>query len=261
MIALVGALTMGPLSLTAQPETEGWVIDRFEWEGGLDDATVISVENGLGDVRARGSEQGTLSVLAVLQYPEDDRSPPMVDVVRDGTRITVRVLPAATPSPNAASGPRPRVDLSLFVPPGIRLVVSTQDGLVEAKGLENDVEARSIRGDLRLVTSGSVRAMSERGDVTVHWTGAEWATPPSIETVTGAIELWMPRDANALVAIETAGLISTDYTLEVEHRDDRAAKRATARLGNARTKIDVRSARGDVRLLRSPLPPANVDAE
>lgn len=240
--------------LAAQPELDGWSIDRFTWEEATRGATSILIHNPLGDVRLRGTDGDLVSLLGILQHP-DDQAVPAVTVRRDGTvlRIETAVATAADAAPSPDDAPPARVDLSIFVPAGLPLAITVADGLIEAKGLDNDLETRSFRGPQRLITSGTASVFSERGDVMVHWTGADWRRPPKVETVTGTIELWMPRATRAEVTIETAGLIATDYTLEVEHRDDRATKRARATLGGGGIAVDVRSARGDVRLLRSPL--------
>ena len=57
--------------------------------------------------------------------------------------------------------------------------------------------------------------------------------------------------AAVTVAAETTGVISTDYSIDIEHGASRNHKIATATLGGGGPKLEIRTLRGDIRLFRT----------
>lgn len=230
---------------------EGWTIDRFNWQEPLGSTDAIAVDNRFGNVHARASKTDDVEVLAVSQHADGEAKPPTVTVSRVDRRIEIEV---AMPEGDRPDDLR-RVDLTVFVPASARLVVRTEDGLVDAKKLGCDIEATSVRGKLRVSTAGSVDLRSEHGDVVATLLSDRWPAPPRLETVTGGIELWLPEAAAARVEASTGGLLTTDFSLEIEHDRSSNTKHAVVDLagGPAAATVQLVSAKGEIRILRSPI--------
>jgi len=232
----------------------GWTIERWRWAGAA--GARIAIESAHGDVRVRGAATDEVEVTAVLQHAEGD--PLRLEVRVDDSGPTLRIGVAA----GAAGGGetvetaemrRRRADLVVMVPSGVPLLVRTVDGRLEVKGLVAAVDAASRGGAIVLQVGGEVHARSEWGAVEVVLEAGAGPRPATIETLTGDVLVWLPREADVTATVESRGEITTDYSLAIERDplDDRL-KRATARIGAGGIPLHVQSNRGNVRLLRSP---------
>jgi hypothetical protein len=140
----------------------------------------------------------------------------------------------------------------LFVPQGSPVDIETERDDVEIKGVESDVTVRSIEGDLRLRSiGGRISAKTARGAIAATLETGVTDEPQSLATETGPIEVHLWEDADLQVEIATSGVISTDFSIEIEHRRfEEPGKRAHAVIGAGSARLVLRSNRGPVSLLR-----------
>jgi hypothetical protein len=227
---------------------ESWNKESAQWLEKIEPGGRVRVVNLLGDIRARfGGYEDQVEILATLQFTDQQTSVPEVtlDRVDGGLDVSTRW------STGDGAG-RGRVDLVVFVPQGATLDARTEDGLVEAKGLKGDLIASSLQGEIRIrSTRGRVNAKSSRGAIsTLLETGATEQTQ-SISTETGEIEVYLWEDASMQVQLATSGEISTDFSIEIEHRRfEEPGKFGRATIGEGGPKLVLESKRGRVRLLR-----------
>jgi hypothetical protein len=265
LIRPCGAATAASLVLLCGPPAaagaekdlrQHWRIEKLEWQGSIGDLRGLEIVNDLGDVRARLSSDDQVYVSAVVQRHEDD--PYQADLrigERDG-RMTLEPAFAAEQSvdPQLLSEGMElrRIDLTVIVPVGAELEVRTVKGLIEAKGLESDVVAASTAGDVVVSILGSLRAETERGAITATFKSTEWSVAPALSTVTGDVSVWLPAGADVTVDAETSGLITTDYSIEIDSEPPPSERKAaTARIGGGGHTLTIKSTKGAVRILRS----------
>ena len=153
-----------------------------------------------------------------------------------------------------AEGEAGRVDLVVFVPVGLSLDAEAENDNIEIKGVRGDVVASSRTGDIRIRSvQGRVRAKTVRGQISVALVTDATRESQSCITETGDIEVYLREDANAEVRIATSGEISTDFSLNIEHRRlEEPSKHATAVVGDGGNELELSSKRGRVRLLLLP---------
>ena len=144
---------------------------------------------------------------------------------------------------------RRRIDLTLIVPAEAMLDLATKGGLLEAKGVEGALVARTKSGDMTISSAGLVDAATEHGSIKLDMKSTSAKELPKLETVTGNIELWIPQKANLNVYVETEGVLSTDYSVEID-RNGRL-KRIRAELGRGGKTLKIKSVRGAVQLFQS----------
>ena len=215
----------------------------------------LRIRNPFGNVHARfGGYENEVEILTTTQRLEQDLPELRVDLQTgpDGMQINVdfeRKANQAAPPPN---GTRDRVDLVVFVPQGVTLDVETLDGMIEAKKLKGDLFASSINGDLKIKSiAGRVRAKTVHGQITALIEGGVTGEPQDLVTSTGDIEVHLWEDARFNVELATSGEISTDFSLEIEHRRFEEPKKiARAIIGDGGPELKLHSKQGRVRLLR-----------
>ncbi len=147
---------------------------------------------------------------------------------------------------------RDRIDLVLFVPIGRHVDLTTVNDDIAVKGLQGDLTIRTVKGDVSLrKVAGAVNVSSEHGRVVALLETGVTQADQHIESVTGDLEITVYEDATHEVAIATSGIISTDFSLEIEYRRlEEPGKHARATIGGGGPKLSMTSKRGKVSLLR-----------
>jgi len=256
------ALTIAASGVQAQtPAPDPALAKQSEqWFEPVEAGKTLRVVNRFGNVYARfGGYQPQTEILATIQKLDPER--PALRVAREqvDSGLTVRVGYADPASPGSlvtvpTEGSLDQVDLVLFVPKGTTLDVETMDGLIAIKKIKSDLFASSIDGEIRIQSiEGRVKVKSDRGPISATLEVGVTGEPQEIVTTTGEIEVHMWEDAEMDVRIATSGEISTDFTMEIEHRrSEEPGKHAKATVGKGGPRLDLRSKRGRVRLLRLP---------
>ena len=195
-----------------------WTIDNFRWSGALAPSTAIEVLNPYGDVRLRPADAGEadVSLSAMIQRRISDPVKPEVKIERRRGRLTIEVAYPAAPQ-----GDLHRVDIAVFIPARVRLAARTREGMIQANGLDNDVELESVGGNVSLTTTGTARIVSDRGDISANLKGDRWSRAPRLFTRQGDITLRLAEKADARLQIRAPGEISLREEARVERRTDR----------------------------------------
>lgn len=234
-------LCVSSLTARGQETPPDWTVDNFRWAGALAPETAIEVLNPYGDVRLRAADAGEVEVSAMIQRRISDPVKPDVRLGRRRGRLTVEVK-----YPTAPRGDLHRVDIAVFVPAGARVSVRTEDGMIQANGLANDVELESEGGNVFLTTTGTARVSVVRGNISADLRRDRWDRAPRLTTREGDITLSLPKDADARVQIQAPGEIS----LGKEGRfESRTAGKAIVTFGEGTHLLSLETQRGDVTLL------------
>ena len=254
-LALVMVILVPSLLTAADDLLPKWVIEKAEWSGELEARQTVQIRNDFGDIRVRPSEDGRVNVSAAIQRHADDPRSAEIAHREDGAVFEIEVTFAPVEPRQgvieADSWQRRRIDVTLFLPREAMLVASTERGLIEVKGAESRVDARTQWGDVVLSTGGPVTAYSERGRIDAHFRGTAWPVASRLETLTGSITVFVPAESNVSVEMETTGQLTTDFTLKVAHRPETALKTGRATLGDGTARLYLRSDRGNLSLRRS----------
>lgn len=215
-------------------------IDNFRWTGPLAPAAGVSVLNPYGDVRVRVADGGEVEVSAMIQRWASQPATAEVRLGRRRGRLTIEVV-----YPAASGQDLRRVDLTVFVPAGAPLAVRTRDGLIQARGLANDVRLESAGGDVVVATTGAARVCVERGNISAVL-GRDSRRASRLATRQGDITLRLPADADARVKIRAAGEIAVQRPAQLERR---TARKAIVTLGQGTHLLSLETRRGGVTLL------------
>jgi len=215
----------------------------------------LRVRNSFGNVYARfGGYENKVELLTTTQRLEIDLPELRVDLQTgsEGLEISVDFELKADQTAPPQGKTRDHVDLVLFVPQGVTLDVETRLGSLEIKKLKSDLVVSSIAGDMMIKgVKGRVQAKTDRGKITVVLENGVTTLPQSFVTSTGDIEVHAWEDSQFDVELATSGVISTDFSLEIEHRrSEEPQKIARAILGDGGPVLILHSKQGRVQLLR-----------
>ena len=253
----VCALVLGAVGIAAasqgvaQPDEDWEKTNETYFETAGNHAAVV-VENPHGNIWVRfGGYEDQVEIIATSQRIEADLPKLIVRRDRVGEDLHVRVL-AETADIEAPAVRRDRVDLVVFVPIGRRLSLSTTDDDIAVKGHQGDLKVHTVKGNISLrKIKGTLDVSSERGRIVALLESNVTEASQTFESVTGDIEVTLYEDAKHDVAIATSGIISTDFSIEIEHRRfEEPGKHARTSIGGGGPKLSMTSKRGRISLLR-----------
>lgn len=272
--------------------------DPLRWSGALRSGAHVRVASMKGAVRVEPASGGTLEVVA---EPRDDRrrrEPLRLDVVEHADGVTICVLTAERRCSADGLDDEGRgwswrgddyaaTDVTVRLPRGASLAVSTGNGAVEVQGTEGEVRAssgngavtlRGVRGAVRASTgngavtvdgvqgevqastgngrvtvttaSGPVRASTGNGDVQVRMASLRDAGDMRFSTGNGRVTVHLPASFSGTLDLNTGrGDAVTDFPIQVSGRLRRNTVRGTVGDGRGPT-VRIRSGNGDVEVRR-----------
>jgi len=256
------ALLLLPLALVLAAAAPRADQDPFRWSGEVPRGRSIEVRGIQGDIRAEPASGSQVEVVAHKRAGRrGDPGDVRLEVVRHEGGVTVC---AVYPTPAGARANRcapgggggqsvrdndVRVDFTVRVPAGVRLVARNVSGDIETGALRSPVSARTVSGSVRLATSEWGEASTVSGDISAALGRAAWQDELDFRTVSGNISLELPSGADTEVRAETvSGRVSSDFALNemrgyVHHR-------VRGTLGSGGRTLELKSVSGDIRLRR-----------
>jgi hypothetical protein len=180
----------------------------------------ITVEHASGD-----------SMRVIAMRTGDGRDAVQVRVLDRGERLTVCAAHpsakedngstvgcgTAVPSSNGRKQMRgdARVNFTVQLPDGFRVVARAVDGKVMARGLGNDLEVSTVNGDVSIQTTGAAEAKTMNGNIDAQ-VGRMADADNRFETLHGNVTVLLPGDVGAAVRAESVtGQIQTDLPIQV----------------------------------------------
>jgi hypothetical protein len=249
----------GPAHADGTSETDapaGYSLDRSEQVLRLGSGQRVIARNDFGDVRARfGGYAGDLEILAVLQQFANEGAKLEVQTHAEGETLVVDVGYADAAGERITrrtAGQRRRVDLVLLVPEKSPLEVVTSHGLIQLRGLNSDVTARSDSGEIQFRSiRGNVDVATGSGEILAALPAQERAQIQRIRTDTGDLRLMVAEDGHFSIDASGDGLISTEFPLRFDAAAD-GVRQAHVVVGKGVTPVAVHVGSGHLRIERKP---------
>lgn len=206
----------------------------------------LRVENVQGSIWVEGWDRSEVEVRAVLRSPAPFAAVEVL-VEREADALRFRTLhrpqdPDVNPEPGA------QVDYHIRAPRQAELHLRTVTGNITVRDLEGAVEVRTLAGRVeQLGLAGPVRARVLNGDIRLE--ARQLPEPPGgidLETVQGSVALLLPARPDAELRVSTlAGRIESPYLFATS---DAADSSSQVRLGRGRTRIRLRTVRGNIEI-------------
>ena len=236
------------------------VAQDFDWSARLGDGQAIEIKGINGNVTARGTSSGEVTVTARKSGP--DRNDVRIEVVEHDRGVTIcAVYPDKNDGrPNeCAPGNKGRmntedteaeVEFEVMVPATVRFVGKTVNGDVYASGLTADAVASTVNGDVEVRTGGWVEASTVNGSIKATIGKADWSGDADFTTVNGNIELTVPADLNADIEASTVnGDFESDFPVTIRGRFGPRTVRGT--IGDGGRTLELSTVNGSIRLRQS----------
>jgi hypothetical protein len=233
---------------SAHVDTAHVNITRSDFAATLDVGTAVTIDNPYGDVHVRfGGFEHKVDGHVVLQEPAGAAHIGLVPGLVEGRYTVAPRLP-----PHATLQEGQRLDLSVFVPEGHDLRVTTERGSIDVRGVHGDVDLASIGGSITLrAIKGAIQAQTRDGTIEASLGTAPKGARQRLATITGSLQVGVDDDLDAAVRMATSAQFATDYSIQVERRvGEEPNKVARTVIGENHSTLALDSKRGEIRLLR-----------
>lgn len=240
---------LAPSLLVAQASGD-WQIHRSTWQEDIVRGTPIEIHNHYGDVRIRGKKDITVDITAHTQKHKNDKHLIAITHKREQNKLVIQVAYAGNDQDTFKKSGKRRLDMAVFIPEGSPLTVRTHKGLIQARGIVGDVDYFSERGNIYSKNKGHVVIGSRQGDITAALLDTTWKKPAKIESQLGDIEVHLPLGPSLSVNARTAGQITTDYSLTIDHKPKSIEKLAKVKIGKGEHVLSLINKKGAVKILK-----------
>ncbi len=207
----------------------------------------IRIDNPYGDVRVRfGGYESTLEWRTVAQNAAATHK-----IAVSGDSQTSFVVSARLPEGVALAADQ-RIEITAYVPSGHDLDILTEHGLIEVRGVQANVRARSATGNIAFRgIVGLVDVETGAGNIEGQINPVAAGSRQHVGSGTGNIVLGLVDNLNATLLLATSGVIATEFSVDIDSQPGQEPnKTARAVIGKPESDIEVVSKRGEIRLLR-----------
>lgn len=230
----------------------------WTWSGHVAAGKAIEIKNVNGDIQARPGSGSEIQVRA-RKYGRDNPDDVRIEVIEHSEGVTICAVYPDVPGkrPNEC-GPSHRgrmntndtrvtVDFEVTLPAGVTLVGQTVNGSVIGRGLQGDVFATTVNGEVDIETTGWGEGVSVNGDVRASVGRADWQGTAEFTSVNGGITLTLPAELNTEVRASTVnGDFSSDFPLTVQGRF--GPRRISGTIGSGGRHLELTTVNGSIQI-------------
>jgi hypothetical protein len=248
------------------------VPEAFAWREQLPAGSSIHIRNGLGQITVVAARDSMVHVTGGKRWRRGRERDIAFQVVRSGNGNDVYVCAMWRGSGRCgASGYRgkrtdtflsyfslfhrttdARASLVVELPPGINVDAKTTNGAVTIRGVQGDVNARSVVGSITAtgLHGGDVKLATTTGSIQLHVDSLRGVDSIQATTVNGAVTASLPADADGDFDLSTtAGRVVTEFPLMTA--EGRRSNRAIGRIGTGTRLIKLRATHGSVAVIKA----------
>lgn len=207
----------------------------------------LRIDNPYGDVRIRfGGYTQTLEWRTVAQNMGAADKIAVSGTDGDTYSISARLPQGVV----LARGQR--VEITAYVPKDHDLEIVTELGLIDVRGLQANLLARSTDGNINFRgIAGLIDVQTGAGAIEGQLDPAPAGSRQRIVTSTGSIQLGIVDGLNAELALASSGVFATEFSVQIAPQPGQEPnKTGIAVIGKPEANIEVASKRGEIRLLR-----------
>lgn len=228
-------------------------LDKKTWRE-LVKAKNIIIDNPFGEVRLRyGDGTDIIEYNAIYQQLQTDQELVINHHKENGT-LTIKSELNQKKSEETTVESKPknhqgksRVDLLVYIPQNKNLVVKTDQGLIEAKGLKTNTNLESKSGKITVKKHVGPLSTHNINGETVLILEDQGIENQKFSSVYGPISALIDESSNLKISASTSGDITSDFSTKItKQRNEEPNKTAIISLNKAKSTIVFYSKRGNI---------------
>lgn len=245
-------LLSGVMSLANANSEQSPNIESKNWKE-IHQTKKVVVTNMIGDVRVRTTKiKDEFELVTVEQHNEKVGRLTVETHQKDGVfMIEVKRLDQDKKEISINQKDSARIDLTVFVPIGNEIHVTTKDGLIEAKGLADPLVAKSENGNIKMLKNkNALDVYSYGGYVEANIYPNSTDQDQKFETATGNVFVIVGSEQKHDFFLSSSGRFTTDFSLKVKKDFTKEPnKTAKGKINGGGPKLTLKSLRGNITLL------------
>lgn len=230
----------------------------FRWTGRMASGESLEIKGVNGSITVGPASGNEVEIVAEARGRKSDPDDVRVEMVEHEDGLTVcAVYPTPEGSRDNYCGVGSdgrmntqnndvQVHFEIRVPDGVDFIGRTVNGGVEALGLDSDVVAVTVNGDIEISTDGFAEAETVNGSIDATM-GSAIRRGVEFSTVNGSITLDLPDDVDASIdASWLNGSFESDIPFRVDGRLGRRS--AEGALGAGGPELELSTVNGSIRI-------------
>jgi hypothetical protein len=211
----------------------------------------IRIVNPQGNIKVIGHAGKDIEVLAFKKGPDRD----FLEIQDNSFGNQISLFPRYLQFGRVNARLNARADFEIRVPKSIEYNFSplkSLSGNVEVIDVIGTVWAESVGGSVEIHdVQGLISASSNAGNVFGDFKQTPFLSKMWFRTISGSILIKAPLNLNAMVKMHSdAGLLKTNFPIEIQEMRYGPGKFADARLGMGNHTVDIRSVYGNISLVQ-----------
>jgi hypothetical protein len=210
----------------------------------------INIVNPQGNIKVTGYSGKDIEVLAFKKGPDRD----FLEIQDNSFGNLINLFPRYIQFGLVNARMNASADFEIHVPKSTEYnfnSLKSFSGNVEVFDVTGRVWAESVGGSVEIHgVQGMIIASSVSGNVSGDLTQTPLSGNTWFKTISGRILIKAPSNLNAMVKMKSdAGLLNTDFPIEIQEMRYGPGKFADGRLGTGSQRVDIRSVYGNVSLV------------
>ena len=255
--ALLSAVVLTS-TLAAEASAAGSSKSSRSWDhtARMERGQTVWIHGVNGAIIAESSDGGPLVVEATLTGKKTDPNEVEIRVVPDSDGLSFCAIYPGRASvcdgehyEMSVRDNDVSVEFRVRVPSGVRLVATTINGGIKARGLDAPIRAATVNGGCEISTRSSGEARSVNGNVTATLGRLSTSDDLDFATVNGSVTVHILGPFDAEVSASTVhGALRSDFPVEMHGRWGPQSMKGTVGRGGAR--LQMKTVNGSIALRR-----------
>jgi len=241
-------------------------VQDFTWSGRVEPGAAVEIRGISGMIEAVASDGDQVEVVATRFGDPDDVERVSFDVIEDRDGVVVCAL---YPIRHRSRRHRDRgcrrhgstggdiddldvdVEFVVRVPSGVGFTGHLVSGEISATGLDAEVEAATVSGDIRISTTDVASANTVSGSIEASLGRTDWSGSLRFNSVSGDITVALPDNPSLDVRFNSlSGDIQSDFPLTIQGRRSFVGSNLRGAVGGGGPELRINTVSGDLRLLK-----------
>jgi len=228
---------------------DNWQIERLDWKEAITEGTVVQLVNEYGEIRARGTKDQTVEIIANVQKKSDDSQIIYFKNRKEDGKLIIEAVFEGDDEDTVKVNGKRRLDMTIYIPKTSLFVGKTFKEQIDARGL-GDADLYSERGKVFLRNKGTVKIVTRQGNIRSVVRKLNLEKPIHLESTIGNVEVELPREAQIKAVARTMGHFTTDYSATIKTDENTWMKTATVTFGEPTDELVLENKNGSISLLR-----------
>jgi len=178
----------------------------------------LTVNNPHGNIYIRKTEEAFVGVFSTMQLIGDDAEEAKINIENNSKNIKIDISYSSDKTIGVNTlingHKKGRVDLVVYVPKQLIIVLKTTYGSINVKRIDNEVDLSTTTGSVKLSSRGRLKIKTVSGDVYAYLIEPKWNKKSIIKSESGNLIITFPELSTLDLKASSKNNILSNFNLE-----------------------------------------------